>query len=281
MPDKEFLELYPLYRKFKIDLPKEADDIPMPRINLYCKNCGSVQTFVMTDKKDRFGLTFTRTARSNSLTDFPIAKSIDNLSSNEILNVIYTCVNCGEFNQSYSIKISSDMDYIMKVGQYPAWEITIDKDLKKMLREHEKTYKNGLTCESQGYGIGAYAYYRRIVEEIIDDLLEGIADLISGENKEKYLKALEESKKSHIAEEKIKIVKELLPPVLMPEGNNPLKLLYKQLSSGIHALSDEECLERAGYIRNILLFLIKEIISHRNSAKEFNESIKGLLSRSK
>ena len=281
MPDKEFLESYALYRKFKVDLEEEADNIPMPRINLYCKNCKSMQTFVLTDKKDRFGLTLTRIARSNALTEFPVEVPIDNPSSGEILNIIYTCVGCGKSKQSYSIKIGEDRDYVMKVGQYPPWEISVDKNLKKILREHEETYKKGLTCESQGYGIAAYAYYRRIVEEIIDELLESITDLISVEDKEKYIKALEEAKKSHNAQDKIAIVKDFLPPILMPEGNNPLKLLYSQLSGGIHSLSDEECLEKASYIRNILLFLVKEIINRRNSSKEFTDSLKGLLSKSK
>lgn len=265
MPNPEFLESYTLYRKFftEQEIPSQINEIPRPNINLYCKKCKSIQTFYMEDYW------------------FEKGEAINQPSNGKVLRATYRCAKCKSFTQHYSIKISENLDYIMKVGQYPPWEISVDKELKKMLGDHEENYKKGLTCESQGYGIGAYAYYRRIVEEVIDELLDGIADLISGEDKEKYLKALEEAKKSHKAEDKIKIVKELLPPVLMPEGNNPLKLLYSQLSSGIHALSDEECLEKANYIRNILLFLVKEIISHRNSAKEFNDSIKGLLSKSK
>lgn len=67
----------------------------------------------------------------------------------------------------------------------------------------------------------------------------------------------------------------------MPEGNNPLKLLYSQLSSGIHALSDEDCLERSEKIKVILLYLVKEVINHHNSSKEFTDSMKELLSKSK
>ena len=48
----------------------------------------------------------------------------------------------------------------------------------------------GLVSESQGYGIGAFAYYRRIVEEIIDEMLKQIGDLISGVDKERYAAAL-------------------------------------------------------------------------------------------
>lgn len=258
MPNKEFLETYPLYRKFKMKIPKDLAKISKPGVKTYCHNCRSIQTFVEYDWY-----------------------SYDNKDSShldeEIIGLAYVCGGCDASFQYYTIKLSYDLDYIMKVGQYPPWDISTDKNFKKMLGKHEETYKKGLTCESQGYGIGAYVYYRRIVEEIIDELLEGITDLIDDKDKERYIKALEEAKKSHIAQDKIDIVKDLLPPILMPKGNNPLKLLYSQLSKGIHSLSDEECLERASYIRNILLFLVKEIVNHRNSAKEFTESIKELL----
>lgn len=262
MPNKEFLESYALYRKYKMDLPETLSEISKPGVRLYCKKCKSIQTYIEYDWRN-----------SGDYSSSPI--------NGDVIDLIYICGGCNESLQYYSIKISNKFDYVMKVGQYPPWEISVDKDFKKIIGKHEETYKKGLTCESQGYGIGAYAYYRRIVEELIDDLLEGITDLISGEEKEKYIKALEEAKKSHIAQDKIAIVKDLLPPILMPEGNNPLKLLYSQLSSGIHSLSDDECLERASYIRKILLFLVKEIVNHRNSSKEFTESIKELLSKNK
>lgn len=261
MPNKEFLESYPLYRKYKMKVPKTLKGLSTPGVKLYCKKCRSVQTFIFFD--------------------YPGFNYENSSLNGEVVELIYSCGGCDDSWQYYFIKISDDLDYIMKVGQYPPWEISMNKNLKKMLGEYEETYKKGLICESQGYGIGAYAYYRRIVERIIDELLDGIVDLVSGEKKEKYTEALKETKKSHVAQDKIKIVQDLLPPILMPEGNNPLKLLYSQLSKGIHSFSDEECLKRAGNIRSILLFLVEEIISHRNSAKKFNESIKGLLSKSK
>lgn len=283
MPDKEFLESYQLYRKLKIDLPDDITEIPLPSINLFCKNCESVQTFTMADRRDMFGKIINDHPKGipASVTDpnTIYARNMAYSSSGAILNVTYNCVGCGEFTYHYSIKIGDDLDYIMKIGQFPPLDISVDKNLKKMLGEHEDTYKKGLICESQGYGIGAYAYYRRIVEKVIDGLLEGINDLISDENKEEYKEALEQVQKSHSAQDKINIVKDLLPPVLMPAGNNPLKLLYSQLSSGIHSLSDDECLERASNIRNILLFLVKETINHQNSSKEFNESMKELLAK--
>ena len=41
--------------------------------------------------------------------------------------------------------------------------------------------------------------------------------------------------------------------LLLPGGHNPLTLLHTATSECIHELSDEECLERATAIRNVLL----------------------------
>lgn len=255
---KDFLESYPLYRKFKTDVPKTTGHL-MPGIKFHCKKCKSYQTFVEWDCSINSG---------------------DDLKCS-VIELEYVCGGCDDSYQYIFIEIGCNLDYVMKIGQYPPWNPPIDKNLIKMLGEREETFKKGLTCESQGYGIGAYDYYRRIVEEIIDELLNGIADLMSGEDKEKYMEALEKKKKSYVAQNKIALVKDLLPLSLMPDGNNPLKLLHSQLSSGIHAFSDEECLKKSEKIRVILLFLVKEVNNHRNSSKEFTESMKELLSKSK
>ncbi len=46
MPDKTFLEEYPLYRKFRCALPAHIADVPRPAINMDCAVCRSPQTFV-------------------------------------------------------------------------------------------------------------------------------------------------------------------------------------------------------------------------------------------
>jgi hypothetical protein len=78
--------------------------------------------------------------------------------------------------------------------------------LEKTLGKHSKTFRKGLICESQGYGVGAFAYYRRITEEIIDELLASIADLIEVDNKEQYLEALEKTKQTRVTQEKIDLL---------------------------------------------------------------------------
>lgn len=177
------------------------------------------------------------------------------------------------------VYMNDSRDTVYKIGQYPEWEIKMDSNLEKTLGKHAGTFRKGLVCESQGYGIGAFSYYRRITEEIIDELLDSISDLIEEENKEKYLEALAKTKTTRVTQEKIDLVKDLLPSILKPSGMNPLGVLHSELSEGLHAATDESCLENANHIKTILTFLINQILKSKESAKEFTTSMKSLLDK--
>ena len=284
MSCKLFFEESPLYKNFEVEVPLSITSIKLPSINLFCKKCNSIQTFVYKSKTDRQGDYYENrgiretTVYSKQVNEAGLSKGahITNPSSGEIINITYRCEGCKKTKQFYSIKISEDRDYIMKIGQFPPWNISISKNLKKILKNHEDIYKKGLECESQGYGIGAFAYYRRIVEEIIDDILDRILEIVTKENKKDFIIVLEKAKKSHRAAEKIKIVKDELPSILMSEGDNPLKSLYKHLSEGIHTSSDEECLRKASDIKNILIFIIDIVIGTQNAHKNYKNSLKKL-----
>jgi hypothetical protein len=261
MPNKEFLEEYPLFRKFKAQMADTLNNFPQPAINMECLVCGSMQTFNMINKY-------------YELHDF-----MNDSSKNEKVRLLYLCQSCKQFTRQFNIFISPKLDYCYKFGQYPEWEIKMDKNLEKILGKHAKTFRKGLVCESQGYGIGAFAYYRRITEEIIDELLDSIVDLIDIEQKEKYSVALEATKKTRITQEKIELIKDLLPSLLKPNGLNPLGVLHSELSGGLHEETDENCLENASHIRDILTFLINQIIISKEAAKQFTISMKSLLEK--
>lgn len=259
--NKEFLENYSLFRKFKLQVPQMLDQIPKPPINMFCRDCHSIQTFIMTNKYDEF-------YKYSNIT-----------SGDKRIRLVYECQSCQSFIRQFHVYISPEFDYAYKFGQYPEWEIKIDKNLEKSLRSHASTFKKGLVCESQGYGIGAFAYYRRITEEIIDELLDSIVELIEVENQESYKAALEKTKKTRVTQEKIDLVKDLLPSILRPGGVNPLGVLHSELSEGLHAETDDRCLENASHIRDILTFLINQIIQSKNAAKQFTTSMKSLLEK--
>lgn len=157
----------------------------------------------------------------------------------------------------------------------------MDKDLEKLLGAHAYFYKNGLTCESQGYGIGAYAYFRRITEDVIGSLLDSIPDLIEPSEQERYKTALEATKKEKRADKKIALVKDLLPSSLRPDGMNPLNILHSALSKGLHGKTDEECMEQAERIRESLVFLVEQILRAKEGSKKFTANMKKLLEKGK
>ncbi len=167
----------------------------------------------------------------------------------------------------------------MKAGQYPPLDLSIDRRLVNILGEHEATFRKGFVCEAQGYGIGAYAYYRRIVELIIDDLLGTIEVLIAGSEKQRYEGALKEVKTTRQTDEKIRLVKDLLPATLRPDGHNPLGVLHKALSQGIHDMSEDECLNEATSIRTVLVYLIGQVHHTVNSKTEFTDAMRKLLEK--
>ena len=65
---------------------------------------------------------------------------------------------------------------------------------------------------------------------IIGNLLNSISELMTGEEKKRYEVALEKVKNTKQTNEKIKLVKDLLPSILIPEGFNPLKTIFNMLS---------------------------------------------------
>jgi len=264
MPNKEFLETYPLYRKLELAIQPTLDRIPSPSINGICDHCNSLQTFRQTNKW------YELTENSN----YP--------SGGQVVRAEYICHGCARFLWTFYLRFGDNCDSVTKVGQWPAWTITVDVGLAKLLGEHATSYRKGLVCESQSYGIGAFAYYRRIGEQLIDRLLDEIEDLIPESDKFRYSTLLSATKRTNVAQDKIALVKDLLPPILRVGegcGVDLLSLLHWRLSVGLHGQSDEHCLENAEYIRVVLELLVNQIMQAKESAKTFTTGMRKLLNR--
>lgn len=279
MANKKFLEEYPLYKKFvTTDFYNWTllENLPKPAIHMYCWQCDSDQTFNMINEYSEVDYR----ANANSIGKTLRARYICSACKNSArLFFIYFGEEKILEKNKEGEEIEKTAVSLIKVGQYPSWNIEMDKELESMLGEHAEYYKRGLICESQSYGIGAYAYFRRITEDVIDELLESILDLVEEDEKEQYREKLEEVKKEKIAEKKIILVKDLLPKSLQVDGMNPLKELYGVLSQGIHNETDEECMEKAETIRGILVFLVNQVIRTKKDKKSFTEGMKKILKK--
>jgi hypothetical protein len=141
----------------------------------------------------------------------------------------------------------------IKFGEIPAFGPPVPSRLIKLVGRDREEFLKGRRCENQGLGIGAFSYYRRVVENqkdrIIGEILQVAQKVGAGQNAIAELEAA-------IAETRFSkalgMVTEGLPQSLLIAGQNPLALLHSALSEGLHNQSDEHCLELATAVRTVL-----------------------------
>ena len=187
----------------------------------------------------------------------------------------YTCRDCQSTQKTFALLLTrNDCDIsAMKLGEYPPFSSPISSRIQKLLSKSDlDLYRKGSRAEAQGLGIGAATYFRRIVEEQWQRLVEeirnaakrlGVADL------RMYDAALEERQFSKAVD----ILKDKIPAkLLILDGENPLTLLYKPLSKQLHGLTDEECLQQAADIRVVLTALLENIADALKAKDELHEA---------
>jgi hypothetical protein len=92
---------------------------------------------------------------------------------------------------------------------------------------------------------------------------------------------LEEAKRENRFSAAVEKIKHAIPEVLLIDGHNPLTLLHKALSEGLHAGTDEECLEIAQNIRVILSELSERLSTALKDDQELKKAVYGILNRPK
>lgn len=177
----------------------------------------------------------------------------------------YKCKNCEEYDKTFAILIKESEKfenhcYVVKLGEWPTYGPRTPARVIKMIGPDRGLYLKGRQSEIAGLGIGAFSYYRRLVENQKGRLIENIIKVANITEYDKELIAiLEKAKIEDQFSKSIELIKDNIPSELFINKNNPLSLLHKALSVGIHTLSDEECLEYAESIRTVLYELASRI----------------------
>ena len=193
----QFLATFGLYRDFKLygAFHATSEIVEKARaIQAHCNACNAERTFTYS-RGSRLLDGMKLLPAPGSGTGF--GPEDGSFIRDKILVFNYICLYCNQSERIYFVMIGTDGCVATKVGQYPPWDISVPKALDDMIPKHRDMIKKGLICESHGFGIGAYGYYRRIVELTIDDLLDSIPELLVGEEKEKYQGALERTEGDH------------------------------------------------------------------------------------
>ncbi len=158
-------------------------------------------------------------------------------NQHKIFSVQLNCIRCQEHFLYFTFNISNLG--IMKIGQYPSIANLKDYGVQK----YRKILGNSLFREltkaiglnAHGVGIGAFVYLRRIFEDLIEKAhSEATKNPTWDENGFIGIRM----------DEKILKLKDLLPEFLVEN-----RALYSILSTGIHSLTEEECLKYFSAVR--------------------------------
>jgi hypothetical protein len=89
--------------------------------------------------------------------------------------------------------------------------------------------------------------------------------------------ALEAAQRETQFSKAMDMAKDAVPQALLIRGHNPLTLLHKALSEGLHAQSDERCLDLANTVRLVLMELAERIGQALKDEAELNSAVSRLM----
>lgn len=233
-----------------------------PDLQLHCSECGGVRTF----------------APDESGADMTLGKIAIPFSR-------YVCRNCQKSTKTYSLKavLGSDGDCdgdAVKVGEEPRFGPPVPSRAISLIGPDRDLFLKGRSAESTGLGIGAYAYYRRVVDNQWGRFLAEIIRVAKrGGAPPEAVAQLEAASRETQFSKAVEMVKDVVPEALKIDGHNPLTLLYGSLSQGVHDMTDEECLELAAAIRAVLYELADRISTLLKDQSELQTALSKLLNK--
>lgn len=240
----QVLEDYPLYRVWKGEWSRPGT------ISRDCKQCGKETTWKF------------------------LADLVYSPSSFQLLH--YRCVKCSG-DDVYFLIVELKNGGVMKAGQFPRLSVRVPNSIEKRLGASADFYRKALTSRNEGFGLGAVAYLRRVVEDKTNELIDVVADAASAYSvPAEDVEKIRAAKKEKTYEDKLKIAAQAIPAVLKPDGANPFQAMYDILSGGIHAQSEEECLQIADDVREIFDYVFDRLRAEIAERTAFVSKVKAI-----
>jgi hypothetical protein len=144
----------------------------------------------------------------------------------------------------------------------------------RLFQSDAELFKKARSAESLGFGIAAFAYYRRIVENYKNELFDIIIEIAEEEHlASDKLRALREARENIQFSRSMEAIKNAIPDSLKMSRQNPLLLLHDAFSKGVHELSDEECLKRSQHARTILIALAERFALIRAQQEDLKQAL--------
>lgn len=265
---KEFLESVPPGKEVLIDdfaaRKSNSTYIATPQLHLHCtsEECQGIRFFEATD---------------------------DDWLSYDKYNdkyATYVCRNCRKSIKTFALGAVYDEGSgkwkVMKYGEAPYFGPPTPARAFNLIGGERELFLLGRRNENQGMGIGAFVYYRRVIESqknrIFDELIRVIGKISPGDA---VLEEIEAAKKETQFTKAVESIKHALPQSLSINGYNPLTLLHSALSEGVHTHTDSECLELASCIRTVLFEFAERLGQALKEEAELNAAVNRLANKKK
>lgn len=195
----------------------------------------------------------------------------------------YTCRNCRKKNKIFSVAVRREealSGSAMKLGEIPPFGPHTPARVITLIGPDRDLFLQGRRAENRGMGIGAFSYYRRVVENQKGRIIAEIARVAQKLGaKPVVLETFRLAEKETQFSKAIDEIKDGIPDVLRIGQHNPLTLLYTALSEGLHEHTDKECLEIAQEIRVVLTELAERLSQALKEEAELQTAVSRLLSR--
>ena len=229
------------------------------------------------------GVRFFRCTKVFSNTGTHLEENILKENTLNYLYVTYQCSNCQKTTKVYSLvakldTIEKSQGICFKLGEHPPYGQPVPPRLIKLIGPDREIFLKGYKCENQGLGIGAFTYYRRVVENQKNRILAEIVKVSEkiGVPQDK-IDTLHQAIKETQFSKALGMAKNVMPESLLINGHSPILLLHHALSRGVHALSDEECLELASTVRLVLGELSERLSDILKDKAELTEAVSTLM----
>jgi hypothetical protein len=166
----------------------------------------------------------------------------------------------------------------IKVGEWPPFGPKISARVISILGENKDLFLMGRRAEIQGLGIGALAYFRRVVENQKDHMIDEIIRVVRRTgSSDPQIEKLKSAKMETRFKEAVELISDALPRALLINGYNPLALLDQAISKGSYVDNDTDALKLATALRKILSELAERVVRALEDQTELDAAVNYIL----
>jgi hypothetical protein len=245
--------------------PPSKFAVPLPDLKLHCSStkCGGLFWFKPTGG-----------STSLNLIELMVGETSKRF-------VDYVCKSCEKTQKTYAVwfrlKSAGGQLLAYKFGEDPDYAPPLPARVLRLVQSDADLFKKGWKAEKLGFGICAFTYYRRIVENHKNELFDKIIEIAEDEQLvADKIAALRHARDHTQFSQSMDAIKEAIPESLKMLGHNPLSLLHDAFSKGVHELSDEQCLKRAHAVRTILIGLAERFARIRAENDELKQALSSI-----